>query len=166
MIKLKNILLEMVFGSFRELFSSAPEALQKRILDLQKIPQHPEYHPEGNVLKHTITVVNRALQQNDMDLAIAALLHDIGKDETLAFKGEKPTAHGHEKVSAKLIKQYRDWIKELGGNPVHIFYIVKNHMRMKKFDVMRPAKQQKLSSYEAFPKLKTFSTIDRGGLDI
>ena len=39
-------------------------------------------------------------------------------------------------------------------------------MRVKKFDEMKPKKQEKLKSFGAFPKLKDFSNIDRGGLDI
>lgn len=170
---IKKILREDVFGvepaqfnNFRELLDSAPEDLQKRVMALKVIPQNAIYHPEGNVLKHTITVVNRALKDDDINMAIAALLHDVGKDETLAYKGDRPTAYGHEKVSASMVKNYRDWIISLGGLPSKVFFIIKNHMRVKKFDEMRPKKQEKLKSFGAFDKLKDFSKIDRGGLDV
>ena len=150
---------------FRDLFERMPTKLKKRVKELGKIPQHPEYHPEGNVLKHTIIVVNRAIASGDIDLALAAIFHDIGKDETLDFnpKTNMPTAYGHEKVSASLAKEYRKWIEEMGGNAADVYYIIKNHMRLKFMDDMRPKKQNKLKSFRAFGKLSKFGKYDKGG---
>ena len=48
-----------------------------------------------------------------------------------------------------------------------IYYIVKQHMRMKVFDKMKWTKQKKLSQFRAFDKLKKFSkTMDIGGRGI
>ena len=69
------------------------------------------------------------------------------------------------KVSAKLVLKYQKWIKSMGGNVADIYYIVKQHMRMKVFDKMKWTKQDKLSKFRAFPKLKKFSqTMDIGGI--
>ncbi|SVD77431.1 uncharacterized protein METZ01_LOCUS430285, partial [marine metagenome] len=96
--------------SFRDLYTALPSDLKKRVMNLKKVKQRKDAHPEGNVLKHTITVVNRAMKLNpgDIDLAIAALFHDIGKDETAGIHPKKghPTHYGHEHVSAKLVKKY------------------------------------------------------------
>ena len=163
------LLEELQYKNFRELFNALPKPLQKRVFNLKHVKQSKKNHPEGNVLKHTITVVNRALKGDDLDTALASLFHDIGKDETAGFNEKTGliTHYGHEKVSAKLVKDYTKWIKSVGGNVANIYYIVKNHMRMKVFDVMRPHKQGKLSSFRAFSKLKKFSKdIDKGGLAV
>jgi len=154
-------------SSFKELFERLPKELQTRVYALKNIGQNPQWHPEGNVLKHTIMVVRRALKDNDMDLAIAAMFHDIGKDETAGVhpKTGRITHYGHEDVSAKLAKKYRDWIIKMGGNPANVYYIVKNHMKFKQLSNMRPVKQAKLKSFRAFDKLSKFGKHDRGGLD-
>ena len=157
--------------SFRDLYTALPSDLKKRVMDLKKVKQRKDAHPEGNVLKHTITVVNRAMKLNpgDIDLALAALFHDIGKDETAGIHPKKghPTHYGHEHVSAKLVKKYRTWIKSMGGNPVDIYYIVKQHMRVKNVDVMKIAKQRKLKQFRTYDKLKKFSDkMDKGGLKV
>jgi len=164
-----NINNKLQIRTFKELFSKLPTDLQKRVLNLKHIRQDTIHHPEGNVLKHTITVVNRALKQSpdDINLAIAGLFHDIGKDETSGInpKTGRITHYDHEKISAALIKKYRNIIINLGGTPSKIFFIVKNHMRMKNFDNMRLAKQRKLKSFGSFDKLKKFSDkMDKGGL--
>jgi hypothetical protein len=52
----------------------------------------------------------------------------------------------------------------MGGNVLDIYYIVKQHMRMKVFDKMKWHKQQKLKKFRAFDKLKKFSRdFDKGG---
>ena len=69
-----------------------------------------------------------------------------------------------EELCDKLVKKYDKWIKSMGGNTLDIYYIVKQHMRMKVFDKMKWVKQQKLQQFRAFDKLKKFSKdFDKGG---
>ena len=144
-----------------------PSDLQKRVYNLKNFGQRVDKHPEGNVLKHTIVVVNRSIKEDDIDIAIAAMFHDIGKDETAGIHPKKGhiTHFGHEKVSASLVKKYKKFIESVGGNPANVFYIVKNHMRYKQLSVMTPKKVNKLKSFRAFDKLGKFSKHDRSGLD-
>jgi len=151
---------------FRDIYSALPIDLKKRVMNLKNYDQRRDHHPEGNVLKHTIAVTNRALKTGDIDFALAALFHDIGKDSTAKIHPKKGfwTHYGHEKVSAKLVKKYSTWIKSMGGNVLDIYYIVSQHTRMKVFDQMKWQKQDKLSKFRAFDKLKKFSdTMDVGG---
>jgi len=159
---------EMGITDFKSLFKKMPSDLQKRVYNLKNFGQRIDKHPEGNVLKHTITVVNRSIKEDDIDIAIAAMFHDIGKDETAGIHPKKGhiTHFGHEKVSANLVKKYRNWIESVGGNTANVYYIVKNHMRFKQLDNMRIQKVMKLKAFRAFDKLGKFSKHDRSGLDV
>jgi len=158
--------------NFKEILLKAPGELVKITMSLKDVAQNPKWHPEGNTLKHVITVFKRAVEHypDNLDLAIAAFFHDLGKLETyeISPKTGQPTAHGHEKVSAKLVKQYSQWIKQLGANPANVYYITANHMKMKPrvWDVMKDKKKDKIKAFRAFGDLEKFSKIDRGGLDI
>jgi|TARA_B100001094_G_scaffold114204_1_gene110181 hypothetical protein len=158
---------ELGITDFKSLFKKMPPQLQKRVLNLKNFGQRLDKHPEGNVLKHTIMVVNRSIKDNDIDIAIAAMFHDIGKDVTAGIHPKKGhiTHFGHEKVSAMLSKEYRKWIESVGGNAANVYYIVKNHMKFKQLDNMGIKKVAKLKSFRAFDKLSKFSKHDRGGLD-
>ena len=94
------------------------------------------------------------------------MFHDIGKDETVGIHLKKGhiTHFGHEKVSVSLVKKYKKFIEDIGGNTANVFYIVKNHMRYKQLSDMRPINQGKLKSFRAFDKLGKFSKHDKGGL--
>ena len=164
--KVKEIAVRKKPKKFKDIYNALPIDLKKRVYNLKNYDQRRDKHPEGNVLKHTIAVTNRALKTGDIDFALSALFHDIGKDKTAKLHPKKGfwTHYGHEKVSAKLVLKYKKWIKSMGGNVLDIYYIVKEHMRMKVFDKMKWTKQDKLSKFRAFPKLKKFSqTMDIGG---
>ncbi len=150
---------------FKDIYNALPSDLKKRVYNLKNYDQRRDAHPEGNVLKHTIAVTNRALKTGDIDFALSALFHDIGKDSTAKLHPKKGfwTHYGHEHVSAKLVKKYAKWIKSMGGNPLDIYWIVKQHMRMKVFDKMKWTKQEKMKKFRAFDKLKKFTTFDKGG---
>ena len=51
------------------------------LLPLERVKQNPVWHPEGDVLYHSLQVFDHALQvlPYDEEFLLAALLHDIGK---------------------------------------------------------------------------------------
>jgi predicted HD phosphohydrolase len=51
------------------------------LLPLENVVQHPKYHPEGDVLYHSLQVFDHACdaQPYDQEFLEAALLHDVGK---------------------------------------------------------------------------------------
>jgi hypothetical protein len=51
------------------------------LLPLEKVRQSPHYHPEGDVLYHSLQVFELAKDERpyDVEFLLAALLHDVGK---------------------------------------------------------------------------------------
>ena len=163
--KIKEIAVRQKPKKFRDIYDALPSDLKKRVYNLKNFDQRRDAHPEGNVLKHTIAVTNRALKTGDIDFALSALFHDIGKDSTAKIHPKKGfwTHYGHEKVSAELVLKHKKWIQSMGGDVDDIHYIVKQHMRMKVFDKMKWTKQDKMRKDKAFGKLQKFTKFDRGG---
>ena len=155
-------------NKFDNIINKFPSDLKKRILNLKNVDQRKDFHPEGDVLTHTKLVFNRlAKVTDDIDILLAAVFHDIGKDSTTAInpKTGKLSAIGHEKVSASLVNFHQDVIKDLGGDPQMVHDIVLNHMKIHQIDKMRPFKQDKFRSIDCFDKLVKFSQSDFGGYD-
>lgn len=75
---------------------------------MREVEQSPIYHPEGDVLAHTFLTLHEAqkvMQENgdqtsDVILALAALLHDVGKPASVCRhpKFDRPSFFGHEKI--------------------------------------------------------------------
>ena len=149
--------------TFEQLYDLAPQEL-KDLIDQCKITQQSKvWHPEGNCYNHIKIVYNRARNIEDLNLAIAGFMHDLGKVETTKPHATKPgawPAHGHEFVSAKLVKKYADWIKELGADPELVHDVVKGHMRIQQIDNMRPFKKEAFKQEKWFNKIAEFTKLD------
>jgi tRNA nucleotidyltransferase (CCA-adding enzyme) len=85
-----------------------PITLLSRLVDT---PQSPQHHPEGNVWKHTMLVVDNAakvkdLSENTRAFMWGALLHDLGKAPTTKIRKGKITSYDHDKVGAELCRDF------------------------------------------------------------
>jgi hypothetical protein len=119
---------------FDYIYSYAPDTIKEYIDSLKNIDQRRDYHPEGDVYTHTKVVTNRLSNTKDINLILSGFLHDTGKDRTLKIENDIIMHPGHEYYSKQLLdigSPWREWIKNLGGNPDLIKFIIKNHMMLK-----------------------------------
>lgn len=81
------------------------EVVFPEIAAMEGVDQRQDHHHK-DVLLHTMMVVdNVSLLSNDLWLRIAALLHDIAKPKTKAFKpGLGWTFHGHDEIGSRMVK--------------------------------------------------------------
>lgn len=75
--------------------------------DLTKTPQQVQHHPEGDVWKHTMLVLDKAAMHriesgSPRIFMWAALLHDLGKPDTTRTRKGKVTSYDHDKLGEKL----------------------------------------------------------------
>jgi len=155
----------MTFKRIREL---APQEINDYLDKCEQTPQNPKWHPEApnekipyNVLAHIKIVYNRSLLSEDMNLILAALFHDLGKaDVTKINKSGNWGSYGHEFISANLVEKYKKWVGGMGGKWKKVHWIVKEHMRIKLIDQMKPAKQELLLNHEWINFLKKFTEYD------
>lgn len=91
------------------------------IRSLHRVPQDPEWHPEGNVFIHTCQVVDCAAhiaereQLDDDDrlvLMFSALCHDFGKASTTKFVDGRWRATGHCAASVPLAEKF---LRDIGA---------------------------------------------------
>lgn len=152
-----------IHSSFEDFYDNAPKELRRYVDRCAQTPQSTTWHPEGDVKTHTRIVFNRAKKNKDFNLMIAAFFHDLGKADVTRKHPSKPdawSAYGHEYVSAKLVEKYRDWIEEIGGDFEIVLYIVKEHMRAKLIDNMRPSKKAAAISHPYYSHMQIFNECD------
>jgi poly(A) polymerase len=92
---------------------------------LDNVDHSKEFHPEGNVWKHTMETF-RYRKTCDIRLSLGLLLHDIGKPLSKSFR-----AHPFEKHAELGAGQARRFLKRLGFDETlinDVCYLVKNHM--------------------------------------
>jgi predicted HD phosphohydrolase len=77
------------------------------------VKQMKNHHLEGDVLNHSLQCLDWALQEStDIDLVLAAMLHDIGKVND---------SKGHEKIAIR-------WLN--GVCSVKTLWLIEHHMRI------------------------------------
>lgn len=153
---------------FNILYNLAPISLKTEIDKLKDIKQSEYWHPEGNVYIHTELVVNRLHNRyHDVNLDLSGLFHDLGKIYTTEYdkENETYTAHGHEDESVKILEQYKDWVRQRGGDIEIVRYIVANHMRFKHIDEMRKNVKFDFLNNPYFEYVNKFNTADYGGTE-
>jgi poly(A) polymerase len=117
--RLKIVSQERITDEFMKTLSSRKPSVGLRLMDetgvlkvifpelahLGGVDQRQDFHHK-DVLQHTFRVVDNVAEvSEDAWLRLSALLHDIAKPRTKAFKeGIGWTFHGHEDVGARMIK--------------------------------------------------------------
>lgn len=112
------------------------------LINLEKIEQNKQYHPEGNVWNHLKQVVDTAAKIKDFandkeSFMLGALLHDLGKGTTTKKnKQGRLISYNHdtegEKIADKLLTYYhykddeKQKVLKLVKYHMHHLYIIKN----------------------------------------
>ena len=105
------------------------------------VPQPPEFHPEGDVFTHTVLALER-LRDPSPILAMATLLHDIGKPPTFS-QSDRIRFNEHDAVGARMAEDICRGLRLSGHQTERIVALVRDHLRIKDLPKMRPAKAKR-----------------------
>lgn len=123
-----------------------PAFFYLELLHDRKVKDKEQFHPEADVLNHSLQAFYLAQQQSsDVDLIMAALLHDIGK----SFD-----THQHPKIGAELMREYYS---------VKTYYLIYNHLRIAHYldgSMKRVGKRKDLEEHPYFDQLIKLREID------
>lgn len=100
---------------------------------LELVQQDPEHHPEGDVLEHTMQVIDEAaIVKNEVldkkAFMWAALLHDIGKEKTTLKRNGRWTAYDHDRVGAEMSHRLLREVSEDKEFNEMVSNMIKHHM--------------------------------------
>lgn len=111
---------------------------------MKGVEQHPVYHPEGDVFKHTLLCLDKLIEP-DAITVWAALLHDIGKPGTLSYDEQGiPHFFSHEQLSASMCQTVLARLKFDKKTAHAVTETVAMHMRFVPIRQMKPSTLRKL----------------------
>ena len=133
------------------------------IIKLEKIQQSPKWHPEGNVLEHTIRVMENLVGES-LELQLAGLFHDFGKIEsTIINENGEISSPDHAYTGADITRDIL--IKFKFPNKVidYVSELVYSHMKINFVLEMKKSKQKKFFSQENYNDLRRLNIADKMG---
>jgi tRNA nucleotidyltransferase/poly(A) polymerase len=112
--------------------------------------QPPEFHPEGDVFRHTVMMLN-AMRAADIRLAWSLLLHDVGKPPTARTVDGRVRFEQHAGVGDALTRRILERLRFPNDDIEAIAFAVGNHMRFVNVNEMRRATLRRLVGAPTFP---------------
>jgi len=132
------------------------------IVDFIGCQQPPQFHPEGDVWKHTMTMLYLMDPEKEVDplFPLAVLLHDVGKPSTQTFEEGRFRFHFHEEAGEKMCDPIMRRLAFSNQEIETVQFLVGNHMRIKHLREMRPSKKKKLMRHPLFFNLMELHRLD------
>ncbi|MDE1169903.1 MAG: CCA tRNA nucleotidyltransferase [Verrucomicrobium sp.] len=147
------------------------QAVLPEVVALHGVEQPPQFHPEGDVYKHTRLMLSKLPPQPSRVLALSVLFHDIGKPATFQVD---PTGrirfNGHETVGARMTEEILGRLRYSNEVIGQVVACVENHMSFKDAPQMRLSTLKRFLARPTFPEELELHRIDcsssHGLLDI
>ena len=125
---------------------------------LQGVPQPPEFHPEGDVWVHTLLMLE-GLRAPTPALALAVLLHDVGKPPTWSVR-ERIRFDNHVEVGAEMAQAICARLRLSTRETERVVELVRHHLRFKDFPRMRRSTQLRFLRMEGFEEHLELHRLD------
>jgi poly(A) polymerase len=141
-------------------------AILPEVAAMQGVEQSPDHHPEGDVWRHTLLVIDQ-LREPTETLAFGALLHDVGKPVCAAIRttpqGERITFYGHPERGAEMAVAILQRLKRSRAVWERVAYLVRSHLRLVNAPHMRPATLKRFLREEGIDELLELARLDALG---
>jgi poly(A) polymerase len=140
--------------------SGLMRALLPEVEALIGCEQPANFHPEGDVYRHTMLALSMLEYGCTETLAFGILFHDIAKPLTRAEVGEKVTFYGHMERGAEVATAILQRLKRSRFVQTQTAYLVRYHLRLTAAPKMRPSNLKRMLAEEGFEELLSLARID------
>jgi len=124
--------------------------------------QPPQWHPEGDVYTHTHIMLGMLGDDPSPELALAVLLHDIGKPPTFRYDEaeDRIRFNGHDRVGAEMAEQILHRLKCSNHTIDKVCAMVGNHMNFMNVQNMRTAKVKRFMARPTYEEEMELHRVD------
>lgn len=113
--------------------------------------QPPQFHPEGDVFKHTRIMLELLPKEASLPLVFSVLFHDIGKPPTSVVDEEgRIRFNGHDRVGAEITEATMERLRFSRAEIEATVEAVRQHMVFKDVPNMRVAKLKRFMARPTF----------------
>lgn len=136
---------------------------------MKGVQQQPEFHPEGDVFRHTRLLLDQLVSPAPT-LALGALFHDVGKPPTFACEDGRIHFYNHAQIGAEMTREIMSRLRFSNKEIETVAASVANHMKFADVKKMRLGKLKRFTMMENFAEELELHRIDcrasHGKLDL
>ena len=141
--------------------SGLMEAVLPEILVLQGCEQPPQWHPEGDVFKHTRIMIELLPEEVSLPLVLSVLFHDIAKPATFEVDATgRIRFNGHDRLGAEMTEGILRRLKFPNDVIEPTVEAVANHMMFKDVQKMRVSRLKRFMARPTFQDEMELHRVD------
>jgi poly(A) polymerase len=114
------------------------------LLPMKGLFQGKPVQPEGDLWDHTMLVLKLLSPSPSFSLAMAALLHDVGKPSTRVLRQGRISFHNHEQVGARIADRICVGLKLSNTERDRITWLVAHHQYLGEAKKLRESKLKRI----------------------
>jgi len=123
--------------------------------------QPPQFHPEGDVFRHTRLMLELLPEKVSLPLVFSVLFHDIGKPLTSSVDNDgRIRFNGHDRVGAEMTEAIMQRLRFSRAEIDATVEAVRQHMVFKDVPNMRVAKLKRFMARPTFPDELELHRVD------
>jgi poly(A) polymerase len=130
------------------------------IVPMRGLPQGSPHQPSGDLWEHVLRVMDLLGLEPSFPLALAALLHDVGKPRTVGRTPDRYTFHSHEHVGARLAGEIALRLKLSNAERDRIVWLVEKHQYLADARRLRPSKLKTILAQPGIHELLALHRAD------
>ncbi len=126
-------------------------AVLPELTAMKGVEQPPQFHPEGDVFKHTRLMLSLLPGEVSLPLVFSVLLHDVAKPRTATVdETGRIRFSGHDRLGAELTEQIMERLRFSRAEIEATAEMVRQHMVFKDVPNMRVAKLKRFMARPTF----------------
>lgn len=131
--------------------SGLMSAILPEVEAMKGCEQPPQFHPEGDVFKHTRIMLDLLPKDASLPLVLSVLFHDIGKPPTASVdESGRIRFNGHDRVGAEMTEAVMQRLRFSRAEMDATVEAVRQHMVFKDVPNMRVAKLKRFMARPTF----------------
>jgi len=141
--------------------SGLATVVMPELLPLSSCPQPENFHPEGDVYRHTRLMLSMLPRGCSETLAFGTLLHDIAKPRCFAVAADgKMTYYGHTDQGAEMAAEIMRRLRRSRFVQDRVAYLVRDHLLLCMAPRMRTATLKRMITEDGFDELMQLAMVD------
>ena len=130
------------------------------VVPMKGLPHGLPSAPIGDLWGHVCDVLDRLGPEPSFPLAMATLLHDVGKPRTVGRTPDHYTFHGHEHVGARLADELCQRLKLSNAERERVTWLVEKHQYLADARQMRTSRLKPILAHPGIRELLALHRAD------